>query len=397
MSEYTGWSPLRRVGFATKFGVIPVGITGAIADIGAPFDLWILPICAAVVALFAWLLLFYLPRLRSKLGKLLAQSDGTSGACTEPFIPSAASAALLLACLTGLGVGWLSFSQRGDGGFLGSNLDIVNEIQKVSGLLEGQGKTLGVIEDNTGKATTILDTGEAAEPRVTLGNLGIQWSRDSFREAVKLGDVRVMDLFLRGGMPAKNAFAFTSDFTGFLKDPHPGAMARLRQESFELPPTICGPQSWESGHQKQDTLARADSREFYASVCNNTQTFSRLAEDLATYRTFEAETARRNASLDADKKACLRLLNSREGVDAALALGFPPKYDDNLTIDHPIELMAARLLPVMMRPGSTDDDIQAIVPESARESCDAAFTARESNEYHASLIRDYEAVLELMR
>lgn len=396
MSGYAGWNTLRRVGFATKFGIVPVGITGAIADIGAPFELWIIPVCVAAAALVAWLLLFYVPGLRKRLARLLAQSEGMSGAYSEPFLLCAASVALLLACLTGLGVGWLSFNQRDDGGFLGSNLAMVNELQKVTGIIEAQGRALRDIEENTDRTAVVLETGEALEPRVTLGNLGIQWSRDSFREAVKLGDARIIDLFLRGGMPAKNAFPYTSDFTSFLKDPSEEALARLSRETFELAPTICGPKSWESGYQKRDTLKLPQSREFYARVCSNETTKSGLAEDLATYRRYAKEDADRNASLDADKKECLRLLNSREGVQAALSLGIPPKYDDNLTIDHPIELMAAKLIPIMMRPGSTDQDIESNIPKFARASCDEAFTTRQPNDYQASLIEDYEAVIKLM-
>lgn len=396
MGGDAGWSTLRRFGFAAKFGIVPVGITGAIADIGAPFELWIIPVCAAAAAFLVWLLLFYLPTLRRRVEKLFAHSEGMSGACSEPFVLSAASVALMLACLTGVAVSWLSFSQREGGGFLGSNLAMAKELQKVTGIIEVQGETLRGIEGNTDRAADVLETGEAIEPRVTLGNLGIQWSMDSFREAVKLGDVRAIDLFLRGGMPAKNAFSYTSDFITFLKDPNPEALARLSEESFELAPTICGPKSWEAGYQKEGTLRLAQSREFYSRVCRNETTKMRLAQDLAMYREFEEETAKRNASLSADKKECLRLLNSREGVQAALALGIPPKYDDNFTIDHPIELMAAKLIPIMMLPGSPDQDIDSKIPEFARASCDTAFTARPPNDYHASLIEDYEAVLKLM-
>lgn len=396
MSHYAGWSLLRRAGFATKFGIVPVGVTGAIADIGAPFSLWVIPIGFAVIALLAWLVLFYFPGARKRLQSFLSQSESVSGAYSEPFIPSAASAALLLACFAGVGVGWLSFSQREDGGFLGANLEIAREIQRITGIIEAQGKTIADIQVDTGRVADVLETGEAIEPRVTLSNLGIQWSAESFGEAVMLGDTRVVDLFLRGGMPAKNAFPGTGDFIKFLNDPDSATLERLSEESFELAPAICGPKAWDWGFPSRAALRLPESRKFYARVCNNQTTKDQLVKRLADYRRYLQEDIHKNASVESDREDCLRLLNSREGVQAALALGNPPKYDNNLTIDHPIERMAARLMPLVMRPGSTHQDIESRIPEFARLSCNEAFTVRAIDEERALLIEDYEAVLGLM-
>ena len=170
----------------------------------------------------------------------------------------------------------------------------------------------------------------------------------------------------------------------------------MAKQSFVLSPAICGPASWSSGSSSRGALRLRESRKFYARVCNNEATRAGLAEAVANYTRYQTDNKKWNASVEANKKACQRLLNSPEGVQAALSLGIPPDHDGNRTIDHPLERMAAKLLPIVMLPGGSAQDAEERIPEFARDSCDASFTPRQGNAEHALLIEDYQAVLELM-
>jgi len=40
----------------------------------------------------------------------------------------------------------------------------------------------------------------SADPRKELQNMGVAWSQDRFREAIRMKDMRVIKLFIEGGM-----------------------------------------------------------------------------------------------------------------------------------------------------------------------------------------------------
>jgi hypothetical protein len=45
-----------------------------------------------------------------------------------------------------------------------------------------------------------IQSGKSSDPRVELGNIGVSWKQEEFEQASKRGDLRVMELFLQGGM-----------------------------------------------------------------------------------------------------------------------------------------------------------------------------------------------------
>lgn len=55
---------------------------------------------------------------------------------------------------------------------------------------------------------TLLDikNGKSDDPRVELKNIGVEWKSGSLLQASKDGDLRVVELFLKGGMPVSSGF-----------------------------------------------------------------------------------------------------------------------------------------------------------------------------------------------
>ncbi|NMV37604.1 hypothetical protein [Ralstonia insidiosa] len=55
---------------------------------------------------------------------------------------------------------------------------------------------------------TLLDikNGKSDDPRVELKNIGVEWKPGNFLQASKDGDLRVLELFLKGGMPVSAGF-----------------------------------------------------------------------------------------------------------------------------------------------------------------------------------------------
>ncbi|ONU48817.1 hypothetical protein [Burkholderia cenocepacia] len=56
---------------------------------------------------------------------------------------------------------------------------------------------------------TLLDikNGKSDDPRVELKNIGVEWKPGSLLQASKDGDTRVIELFLKGGMPVSSGFS----------------------------------------------------------------------------------------------------------------------------------------------------------------------------------------------
>ncbi len=87
------------------------------------------------------------------------------------------------------------------GGFLASKNEAFRDVQS---------SLLGIKEQNTAmtekldRQTAVLAairSGKSPDPRVELRNLGVAWDTPSFLAATDRGDLRVIELFLAGGMP----------------------------------------------------------------------------------------------------------------------------------------------------------------------------------------------------
>ena len=103
-------------------------------------------------------------------------------------------------CAVAFSVGAVASNRHAEG-FLAANSDDARALQssllslnlqtaEISSKLDKQGQTLSQIRD-----------GKSSDPRTELRNLGIQWEPGAFWNASKVGDLRVVELFLLSGMP----------------------------------------------------------------------------------------------------------------------------------------------------------------------------------------------------
>lgn len=95
-----------------------------------------------------------------------------------------------------------SYEHAERGGVLVSTLPSLQPLQDVlTGMrldVQATNRTLG----QQGKVLADIRSGKSDDPRVALRNMGISWEYANFQNASLRGDLRVMELFLAGGMPA---------------------------------------------------------------------------------------------------------------------------------------------------------------------------------------------------
>ncbi|MDR9383900.1 hypothetical protein RJD05_05910 [Ralstonia sp. 11b] len=91
-------------------------------------------------------------------------------------------------CAAAFSVGAIaSASHAPEGGVAAANIQWVAQLQKT--LL------------NVNNTLTDIKNGKSDDPRVELNHIGVGWSQWGFLEAAKTGDLRTIELFLKGGMP----------------------------------------------------------------------------------------------------------------------------------------------------------------------------------------------------
>lgn len=220
----------RNLGFPLKAGGVLGGITGFVGDVLqpiAPFGFYIAAFC--VVVLLVSLLLLISP----------FNSDLSSRFSDYWYAPFAS--ALIIFSILSYGANYYSES-NGDGhGVLAANIPAVDRLQQELGLIQARlndisentketAENTAKIADNTAdiskeveESNTILggvkkETSD--DPRKELSNMGVNWSRESLYDAVLSGDIKVLTLFIAGGMTSKDAFhsfngyAFSDYFRG---------------------------------------------------------------------------------------------------------------------------------------------------------------------------------------
>ncbi len=102
----------------------------------------------------------------------------------------------------------LSFDDRSIGGFLADgNSSIAFAQTKLLGKIEANTRKIEAnteeIADNTGIISTqiaLVKAETSKNPRKELANIGVAWNTENFTEAIELGDLQVLELFLEGGM-----------------------------------------------------------------------------------------------------------------------------------------------------------------------------------------------------
>jgi hypothetical protein len=97
-------------------------------------------------------------------------------------------------CAVAFSVGAVASSKHArEGGFIAAKSEDARAIQ--SNLLNLESMTADI-----GKKLDVIQSGKSSDPRVELKNIGVNWKQEEFEQASKRGDLRVMELFLQGGM-----------------------------------------------------------------------------------------------------------------------------------------------------------------------------------------------------
>ena len=104
-------------------------------------------------------------------------------------------------CAVAFSVGAVASSKHArEGGFIAAKSEDARAIQSNLSNLERQTADIGQKLDG-------IQAGKSSDPRVELRNIGVNWKQEEFEQASKRGDLRVMELFLQGGMPIHSTYS----------------------------------------------------------------------------------------------------------------------------------------------------------------------------------------------
>ncbi len=104
-------------------------------------------------------------------------------------------------CAVAFSVGAIASNKHAsDGGFIAARSEDARALQ--SNLLRLEQQTAEINEK-----LTDIQAGKSTDPRVELKNIGVEWSEVEFGRASKRGDLRVFELFLRGGMNINSSYS----------------------------------------------------------------------------------------------------------------------------------------------------------------------------------------------
>ena len=105
-------------------------------------------------------------------------------------------------CAIAFSVGAIASNKHADGGgFIAARTEDARALQ--SNLLNLERQTIEMKEK-----LTDIQAGKSTDPRVELKNIGVAWSESEFQMASKRGDLRVFELFLRGGMNINGSYGY---------------------------------------------------------------------------------------------------------------------------------------------------------------------------------------------
>ncbi|MFM9427438.1 hypothetical protein RCH10_003896 [Variovorax sp. GrIS 2.14] len=98
-------------------------------------------------------------------------------------------------CMCVFSVGSLASARHAaQGGYIAASSEDAKALQ--SNLLNIERQNADILGEIRG-----LRSGKSTDPRVELSNIGVKWSESEFIAASIRGDLRVLELFLQGGMP----------------------------------------------------------------------------------------------------------------------------------------------------------------------------------------------------
>lgn len=105
------------------------------------------------------------------------------------------------ACAVAFSVGAVASSKHAsEGGFIAAKSEDARAIQSNLLNLEKQTADISIKLDD-------IRAGKSSDPRVELKNIGVSWKQEELEQASKRGDLRVMELFLKGGMPIYSTYS----------------------------------------------------------------------------------------------------------------------------------------------------------------------------------------------
>jgi hypothetical protein len=194
----SSWGRLRRI---SAFGALSAGMA-LYGDVVSPareaVSTWTVAALAAAVLAVGALIWFTRPQ-----RPLVERAPDGKRTATRKALPAPAAVArdtalfsLIAASLLGMtwaGQRWLADDKTSAGG--GSLF--VTLLPELQGLRADMRAVRGEL------ANVKRETSE--DPRKELANLGTPWTGDAFLEAVRTGDLRLIDLFLAGEMPVYSA------------------------------------------------------------------------------------------------------------------------------------------------------------------------------------------------
>lgn len=103
-------------------------------------------------------------------------------------------------CAGAFSVGAVASSRHAEG-FLAAYSDDARALQSSLLNLNQQTAEISFKLDTQGQTLSQIRDGKSSDPRIELRNLGVQWESGAFWNASKVGDLRVLELFLQSGMP----------------------------------------------------------------------------------------------------------------------------------------------------------------------------------------------------
>jgi hypothetical protein len=104
-------------------------------------------------------------------------------------------------CAVAFSVGAVASNKHArEGGFIAAKSEDARAIQ--SNLLNLEKQTADISQK-----LDSIQSGKSSDPRVELKNIGVSWNEIEFERASKRGDLRVVELFLQGGMPIYSSYS----------------------------------------------------------------------------------------------------------------------------------------------------------------------------------------------
>ena len=148
-----------------------------------------------------------------------------------PRLPTALTAGLgISAALFTVGAA-ASYQHATGGGAIVSAIPSLQPFQDLLVGLHADVRTANEKLEQQGKVLADIRSGKSDDPRVALRNMGIAWEYNKFLEASKAGDLRVMQLFLEGGMPASQLNGQTLAFNLiYIRAPHSAEQLALLEK-----------------------------------------------------------------------------------------------------------------------------------------------------------------------